>query len=93
MIQNFKCKETERLFRGYLSKKLPNEIQRSALRKLKILDAVSVLETLRVPPGNKLEILYGDRIGQYSIRINVQWRICFRWYEGNVFDVEIVDYH
>jgi proteic killer suppression protein len=93
MIKHFKCKETEKLFWGYFSKKLPGNIQRTALRKLKILDAVSVLDTLKVPPGNKLESLHGDRAGQYSIRINEQWRICFSWREGNVCEVEIVDYH
>ncbi len=93
MIQNFKCKETERLFRRQSSPKFPPSIQRIAQRKLAILDAAETVEDLRVPPGNRLEKLKGDRQGQYSIRINEQWRICFRWDNGNVLDVEIVDYH
>ncbi|GAH78611.1 unnamed protein product [marine sediment metagenome] len=68
-------------------------VQRTALRKLAILDAAEVLEDLRIPPGNRLEKLAGDREGQYSIRINDQWRICFQWSRGDAFDVEIVDYH
>lgn len=93
MIKTFKCKETEKLYSGKFIKKLPNDIQRVALRKLKMLDAASILETLKVPPGNRLEMLKGARKGQYSIRINDQWRICFIWKDGNAFDVEIVDYH
>jgi toxin HigB-1 len=93
MIKSFKCKNTEKLFNGKFIKKLPENLQRVALRKLKILDAVTLIETLKVPPGNHLEILHGDREGQHSIRINIQWRICFVWHQGNVFDVEIVDYH
>ena len=68
-------------------------MQHSALRKLKILDAATVLDTLKVPPGNKLEVLKGNRRGQYSIRINDQWRICFIWKQNDAFEVEIVDYH
>lgn len=93
MITSFRCKETERLFRGRFSRKLPQEIQRVAARKLEQLHAATVLETLRVPPGNRLEALRGDRQGQYSIRINDQWRICFAWQDGNAQEVEIVDYH
>lgn len=93
MIKSFKCKNTEKLFNGKFIKKLPENLQRSALRKLKILDSVTLIETLKVPPGNQLETLHGDREGQHSIRINIQWRICFVWNQGNVFDVEIVDYH
>ena len=93
MIKNFKCKETENLFKGKFIKKLPPNLQRGTLRKLKILDAATVLETLKVPPGNRLEPLKGDRKGQHSIRINEKWRICFVWGDGNAFDVEIVDYH
>lgn len=93
MIKNFKCKDTEKLFNRKFIKKLPTDIHRIALRKLKMLDAATVLETLKVPPGNRLEALKGDRKGQHSIRINDQWRICFIWTDGNAFDVEIVDYH
>lgn len=93
MIKSFKCKETEKLFWGTFSKKLPTNIQHVALRKLKMLEAATILETLKVPPGNKLEALSGNRAEQYSIRINDQWRVCFRWYEGHAIDVEIVDYH
>ena len=93
MIKNFKCKETEKLFTGKVIKKLPNNLQRITLRKLKMIDAATMLDTLRVPPGNRLESLKGDRKGQHSIRINNQWRICFTWNEGNALEVEIVDYH
>lgn len=93
MIKSFKCKNTEKLFKGKFIKKLPESLQRATLRKLKVLDAVTAIETLKVPPGNHLEPLHGDREGQHSIRINIQWRICFVWNQGNVFDVEIVDYH
>ena len=74
-------------------KKLPQDIQRAALRKLKILDAATIIDTLKIPPGNHLEILHGDREGQHSIRINIQWRICFVWNQDHAFDVEIIDYH
>jgi proteic killer suppression protein len=74
-------------------KKLPANLQRVALRKLKMLHAATQLATLKVPPGNRLESLKGDRKGQYSIRINDQWRICFTWHEGNASDVEMIDYH
>lgn len=93
MIKTFKCKETDQLFKGLYIKKIPIHLQRVALRKLKILDAATRLETLRVPPGNKLELLKGDRVGQHSIRINDKWRICFIWCDGDVFEAEIVDYH
>lgn len=93
MIKTFKCKETEKLFFGNFIKKLPTDIQRTALRKLKMLDAATLLETLKVPPGNRLESLKGHRAGQHSIRINSQWRICFIWNQGNVLNVEITDYH
>ncbi len=93
MIASFKCKETEKIFNGKFSGKLPQNIQRIAARKLEQLNAASVLDTLRVPPGNKLEALRGDRAEQHSIRINSQWRLCFVWREGNAFDVEVVDYH
>ena len=93
MIKSFANKETERLFKRQFSRKLPQDIQRVARRKLEILDAAEVLQDLRVPPSNRLEKLSGDRAGQHSIRINKQWRICFKWQNGNAHDVEIVDYH
>ncbi len=93
MIKSFKCQETEKLFRGQFSRKFPQDIQRVAARKLEQLHAATVLETLRVPPGNRLEALSHDRQGQHSIRVNDQWRVCFVWREGNAYDVEIVDYH
>ena len=93
MIKTFKCKETEKLFRGQFSAKLPQVIQRAAVIKLIMLNAATVLDTLRVPPSNHLEALHHDREGQYSIRINKQWRICFAWNGSDAFDVEIVDYH
>ena len=93
MIKTFADKETEKLFRRTFSEKLPQNIQFAALMKLEILDAAEVLQDLRVPPGNRLEILSGNREGQYSIRINDQWRICFTWHQENAYDVEIVDYH
>jgi toxin HigB-1 len=93
MIKSFKCKESEKLFNGKLIKKLPADIQRVALRKLKMLDAATLLDTLRVPPGNRLEALKGSRKGQHSIRINDRWRVCFVWGQGNAFEVEIIDYH
>jgi proteic killer suppression protein len=93
MIKSFKDKETEKLFNGQFSAKLPQAIQRTAAIKLKILNAATVLETLRIPPSNYLEALRGDREGQHSIRINKQWRICFVWQGNDACDVEIVDYH
>jgi proteic killer suppression protein len=93
MIKNFKDKETERIFNLKFSRKLPTDIQRMAARKLKIVHSASTVESLNVPPGNRLEQLKGARAGQYSIRINQQWRICFKWHEGDAYDVEITDYH
>ena len=93
VIKNFADKETERLFSRQFSRKLPQRIQRIARYKLEILDAADELEDLRVPPGNRLEKLLGDRENQYSIRINEQWRICFNWHNGDAYQVEIVDYH
>jgi len=93
MILAFKCKETERIWQGQASRKFPADIQDRALRKLRQLDASRTMEDLRNPPGNRLEALKGDHAGQMSIRINDKWRICFRWTEGDAFDVEIVDYH
>ena len=93
MIKTFADKETEKLFRREFSRRLPESIHRVAWKKLVTLDAAERLEDLRVPPGNRLERLSGDREDQYSIRINDQWRVCFRWREGNAYDVEIADYH
>ena len=93
MIESFKCKETAKIFDREYSKKFPNNIQRPAFRKLRMLNRAQILQDLRVPPGNQLELLHGTRKGQHSIRINKQWRICFIWSRGNVQDVEIVDYH
>ena len=93
MIRSFKDKEAEKVFRGQFSRKIPQDIQRIAARKLEQLNAATVLDTLRVPPGNRLEPLKLDRQGQHSIRVNDQWRVCFVWRDDNAFDVEIVDYH
>jgi toxin HigB-1 len=93
VIGSFACKETEKLFHGRFSTKLPQDVQRIAQRKLKQLAAAATLDFLRAPPGNRLEQLSGNRTGQWSIRINDQWRICFSWDDGSVHDVEIVDYH
>jgi proteic killer suppression protein len=93
MIKSFRCKDTEKLFHRQFSSKFPSEIRRNAIRKLLLLDAAENLEDLRVPPGNRLEKLSGDRQGQHSIRINDQWRICFRWRQGDAYDVEITIYH
>jgi toxin HigB-1 len=93
MIRSFKCKETEGIWGGRLSRKFPAEIQDRALRKLRQLDAARTMDDLRNPPGNRLEVLKGDRAGQMSIRINEQWRICFRWVDQDALEAEIVDYH
>lgn len=93
MIVSFRCAETLGIWNGERSRRLPADIQAGALRELRLLSAAKRLDDLRVPPGNRLEALHGDRAGQHSIRINEQWRICFRWSEGGPADVEIVDYH
>jgi proteic killer suppression protein len=93
MIRGFSCKETERLFNDEPSRRLPQQIQRVARRKLLILHQARTLNDLRSPSGNRLEALRGGRLGQHSVRINDQWRICFRWSAEGVSDVEIVDYH
>ncbi len=93
MISSFQDRETEKIFRRQFSRQLPQDIQRNARRKLEVLDAAETLKDLRLPPANRLEKLSGDREGQYSIRINDQWRVCFTWREGNAYRVEIVDYH
>ena len=93
MIVNFRCKETEKIWNGTVSRKFPREIQDVARRKLRMLNNAALLDDLRVPPGNRLESLRGNRAGLHSIRINDQWRICFAWQTGQAGDVEIVDYH
>jgi proteic killer suppression protein len=93
MIKTFAGKETEKLFQREVSRVLPMDIQHKARQKLEILDAAEKLDDLKVPPGNRLEKLIGNRAGQHSIRINQQWRNCFRWKHGDCYDVEIVDYH
>ncbi|MFA6436959.1 MAG: type II toxin-antitoxin system RelE/ParE family toxin [Candidatus Paceibacterota bacterium] len=93
MIESFHCKETQKIFKRETSSKLPHLIQRSAVRKLLIIDAAVSLKDLRIPPANHLEKLRGKRKGQHSIRINGQWRICFEWKQGNAYRVEICDYH
>ena len=93
MIRSFRDKQSERVFSRQGTRKLSTDVQRIALRKLVILDAAESLQDLQLPPGNRPEKLSGDRAGQYSIRINDQWRICFCWSDGHAFDVEIVDYH
>ena len=93
MVTSFRCRNTEKIFRREYVRSLPQDIQRIALRKLWMIDAAPDLNSLRVPPGNRLEALSGNRSGQHSIRLNEQWRVCFCWREGNAQDVEIVDYH
>ncbi len=93
VIRSFKDKRSEAIFRGEFVKGVEGKIQQRAREKLKYLDAAATLGDLRVPPGNQLEALKGDRKGQHSIRVNQQWRLCFRWNESDAFEVEIVDYH
>ena len=93
MLRSFGDRDTERLFAREAVGGYPAELRRIMLRKLIAIDAAEALEDLRVPPGNRLEKLKGDRAGQYSIRVNDQWRICFRWADGDAHEVEIVDYH
>lgn len=93
MIRSFADRETERVWAGERSRRLPADIQNRALVKLRLLNQARQLDDLRVPPGNRLEPLSGDRAGSYSIRINDQWRICFVWDEGSALNVQIVDYH
>ncbi len=93
MIKSFADKEAEKIFGREFSRKLPNDIQRIARRKLEILDAAESFNDLRVPPSNRLEKLKGNRSQQHSIRVNDQWRICFEWRGEDAYDVEIVDYH
>ena len=93
MIKTFKDEETQRVFNRERSKKLPPDIQQVALRKLRMLNNANTITDLRIPPANRLEKLTGDRAGQYSIRINDQWRICFEWKSNNAYGVEIANYH
>ena len=93
MIRSFREAESEKVFRRERSRRLPPDVQRRAHRKLLLLDAAETLQDLRIPPGNRLERLSGERAGHHSIRINDQWRICFRWNRGGAYDVEITDYH
>lgn len=93
MIRSFGDRETERVWSEVGSRRLPADIQQRALNKLALLNRAARLEDLRVPPGNRLEALRGDRAGQHAIRINDQWRVCFHWEAGDAYDVEICDYH
>lgn len=93
MIRNFADREAEKIWDGTPSRRLPGDIQAVARRKLRMLNNALNLDDLRIPPANRLEALRGNRKGQHSIRINDQWRICFRWKDGDAYDVEIVDYH
>jgi proteic killer suppression protein len=93
MIVSFRDKETEKLWQSGRSRRLPTDLQLRAFKKLSILNAVVTLDNLKVPPGNQLEALRGNRAGQHSIRVNDQYRVCFVWRDGNAFEAEIVDYH
>ena len=93
MIKSFRCRETERIYRREVSRRFPPDIQQRAFVQLNALDAATQLDDLRLPPSNRLEALRGDRKGQWSIRINDRWRVCFRWREGHAEQVEVVDYH
>jgi len=93
MIKSFKSKETEKIFNREYSLKLPSDIQRVALRKLLMIDSALTINDLRVPPANHLEQLKGERQEQHSIRINEKWRVCFKWHNGDAYDIEIINYH
>ena len=93
MIRDFADKESEKIWQGIVSRRLPHDIQTVARRKLRMLNNARQLDDLRIPPANRLGALKGDRRGQHSIRINDQWRICFRWNDGDASQVEVVDYH
>lgn len=93
MIRSFKSRVAADIWQGEVTRKLPREIQEIARRKLRMLNNAQSLSDLRIPPGNRLERLRGDRSGQHSIRINDQWRICFEWRDSDAYEVEIVDYH
>ena len=93
MILDFHCGETEKIWQGVISRRLPQEMQQVALRKLFMLDKAQTLDDLRIPPANRLEPLKNKRQGQHSIRLNDQWRICFRWERGDAYEVEVTDSH
>jgi len=93
VIKSFACKETEKIWKGEVSRRLPRDIQETARRKLRMVNNARSLQDLRVPPANRLEALKGDLEGRHSIRVNDQWRICFIWRDDNAYQVEIVDYH
>jgi proteic killer suppression protein len=93
VIRSFSDREAKAIWHGVPSRRLPADIQSVARRKLRMIHNAKTLTDLRIPPANRLEALRGDRVGQHSIRINDQWRVCFRWREGDAFDIEIVDYH
>ncbi|MDP1604626.1 MAG: type II toxin-antitoxin system RelE/ParE family toxin [Legionella sp.] len=93
MIKSFRCKETKKIYDGSMSRKFPSSVQQRARRKLRMLNNARAIDDLRIPPGNHLEKLVGDRISQYSIKINDQWRLCFIWQDGTIIEVEMVDYH
>ena len=93
MIKSFANKQTESVYQRQIDKHLPKEMQQAALRKLRMLNNAKSIQDLRAPPGNRLETLKGERAGQYSIRINDQWRVCFEWRNDNAYEVEITDYH
>lgn len=93
MIKNFKCKETEKIWEGTVSRRLPIDIQQIMRRKLRMLNNAKQLSDLRIPLSNRLEALKGNKAGQFSIRVNDQWRICFIWIDGDAYDVLIQDYH
>lgn len=93
MIRSFADKQTAAVFVGLVARGLPHQIQRRARAKLFMIEAAELLGDLRAPPGNRLEVLRGDREGQHSIRVNDRWRVCFRWFDGDAWDVEITDYH
>jgi proteic killer suppression protein len=93
VIKSFRCRETEKIFHRQFSRKFSRDIQQRAFMKLNAIDAAIRVEDLRLPPSNRLEALKGERKGQWSIRINDRWRICFEWLAGNAAQVEIVDYH
>jgi proteic killer suppression protein len=93
LIKSFRCKRTAAVFRNLMPKGFPADVVPAARRKLAMLDAATRLDDLRIPPNNRLEALRGDRAGQYSIRVNDQWRLCFVWQDGHAHEVEMVDYH
>jgi len=93
MIKSFKCVETEKIWEGKFSKKLPPDIQEIVQRKLRMINNADDLNDLRIPPANRLEALKGDLLNKYSIRVNNQWRLCFNWNNGDAFEIEMIDYH